>query len=93
MKAEHHKMMKRAKGGVVKYDAADSNVEKEAEERKKGGRVKKKHEMKMEGEKPKHRLDRPHRAKGGRVSSDQSPFSSARKLSSAKGHSTPDDCM
>jgi hypothetical protein len=61
------------------YSGAGSNVVKEAEEKKRGGRVKETKEVeKPEGKKPKHRLDkRPRRASGGRVGADKSPFSSA----------------
>jgi len=85
----------RAKGGRVGMVAAGNpDVIKEAEgeepydrgdERKRGGKVKKKkhggkvHEMHAEGEKSKHRMDRPKRASGGRVGSDRNPFSSAHK--------------
>lgn len=59
----------------------DSNVEKEAKKRARGGKI--------EGDKPKARMDRAcKRASGGRVGSDKSPFSSARSVTSAKGHST-----
>lgn len=72
MKHRHKKAM----GGDV-YSGAKSNVVKEAEEKKHGGRVKKEVE-KPEGAKSKHRMDkRPRRASGGRVGSDKSPFSSA----------------
>jgi hypothetical protein len=71
-----HRHMKKAAGGDV-YSGAKSNVVKEAEEKKHGGRVKKEVE-KPEGKKSKHRMDkRPRRASGGRVGSDKSPFSSA----------------
>lgn len=76
MKKEHkdHK----ASGGEV-YSGKGSNVAKEAEEKKHGGRVKKE-VAKPEGEKSKKRMDkRPRRASGGRVGSDKSPFSSAAK--------------
>lgn len=81
---------KRASGGVVPkdestkdvYAGADSNVRKEADERKDGGRVKKKKEMgKVEGKKSKMRLDRPGRKSGGRVGADSSPLSSAARVS------------
>ena len=65
-----------------------SNVEDEAEEKKRGGRVKKAAGGKVEGDKPKDRLDRPKRASGGRVGSDKSPFSSAHVVSGVKDHST-----
>ena len=85
-----------SKGSVKgkSYDGGDSNVEKEADEKKHGGRVKKAAGGKVEGEKPKHRMDRPARKAGGRVGggsgSDKSPFSSAHKLSPVKEHSTED---
>lgn len=54
--------MKRAAGGkAVAYSGGDSNVMKEAHERKRGGKVH--HEG--EGEEPKHRMDK--RARGGKV--------------------------
>ena len=103
MKARH-KEHKRAEGGKVKaYDAEGSNVEKEAEERKKGGRVEKKDcmperkrggkvadEHRVEGKMSKMRLDRPGRKSGGRVGSDKSPLSSAHSVSSVVGHHTDD---
>jgi len=78
----------RKDGGVVPkddspkkvYAGADSNVVKEADERKDGGRVKKKKEMgKVDGKMSKMRLDRPGRKSGGRVGADSSPLSSAAK--------------
>lgn len=99
MKARHK--MHRAEGGKVKaYDAEGSNVEKEAEERKHGGRVKKekerkhggrvKEEARIEGKKAKMRLDRPGRKSGGRVGSDKSPLSSAHNVSKVMDHATDD---
>lgn len=98
-----HKMHKRADGGKVKpYDAEGSNVEKEADERKRGGRVKKdcaperkhggrvKEEHRVEGKMSKMRLDRPGRKSGGRVGSDKSPLTSAARVSPVMGHSTDD---
>ncbi len=78
-KMEHEKH-ERAKGGRVgMVVSGNPDVLEEAHEKhKKGGRVKK-HGMHAEGKKAHHRMDRPKRAKGGRVSgSDQNPFSSAR---------------
>lgn len=46
------------------------------------------HEHVVEGHKPKHRLDRPHRAKGGRVGSDKSPLSSSSHEDAARDHKT-----
>lgn len=90
---------KRAYGGVVEkdespkevYAGAGSNVVKEAEERKHGGKVKaKRHEAKhlgkIDGGKARLRLDRPGRKRGGRVGADSSPLSSAAKTSDASGH-------
>jgi hypothetical protein len=53
-------------------------IDEATEKHKKGGRVKKK-EMHAEGDKSKHRADRPRRARGGSVGSDNNPFSSAHK--------------
>lgn len=76
--------------GVKPYDAQGSEVEKEAEEKKHGGKVKKHADGgKVEGKKPKMRMDRPCRASGGRVGADKAPFSSA-TMSPAQGHSTDD---
>ncbi len=68
---KHHK----AKGGRTVYSGAGSHVVKEAEEKKHGGHVK--HHGKAEGHKAHHRLDRKHRKRGGRVGSNEHPFSSA----------------
>jgi len=78
----------RAGGGVVDkddaprevYAGAGSNVVKEADERKRGGSVKAKKEVRMAGAKAKHRLDRPGRKTGGRVGADKSPLSSAARV-------------
>lgn len=68
---------KKAAGGKVFYAGGSSNVAKEAEEKKHGGRVKKDVD-KPEAGKAKKRMDKkPHRASGGRVGADKSPFSSA----------------
>jgi hypothetical protein len=86
---EMHKEHHRASGGRIGMKAAGNpDVFKEAEgeepyakgdERKHGGKVKKhKHGMHAEGKKSHHRMDRPKRARGGKVrGSDQAPFSSA----------------
>lgn len=92
MKGKHgHK--KRDEGGRVGLVAAGNpDVLKEAkdktsgdtEERKRGGKVKKKELGHAEGKMAKHRRDRAHggkmmhhRAKGGKVGSDKAPLSSA----------------
>lgn len=85
MKGKKH----RADGGKVMEYTADSNVAKEAKERKKGGRVSK-DSARVEGKMAKMRLDRPGRKSGGRVGCDKSPLSSAARLSSTAGHSTDD---
>lgn len=72
MRARHK--MKKADGGGVFYSGGSSHVAKEAEEKKRGGKV----VEKMEGKKARHRMDkRPRKASGGRVGSDRAPFSSA----------------
>ncbi len=89
---EHHKHHKAEGGGIGgrkgMWVSGNPDVKEEAEEEhKKGGRVKKHHrkhggkvhEMHAEGMKPHHRMDRPKRARGGKVKgSDMMPFSSAR---------------
>lgn len=75
----------RARGGSTKavaYSGGDSNVMKEAHERKRGGKV-----HHGEGEMPKARHDRPHRgrARGGRIGADKAPLTTAAKVK----HVTP----
>lgn len=62
MSRARHKA-KASGGKAVAYNAADSNVMKEAHERKKGGRV----HHHGEGEEAKHRSDRKERKRGGGV--------------------------
>lgn len=57
--------------------SGNPDVFKEAEAKKRGGKVKKQH--KVDGDKPRHRMDKPHRASGGRVGADKSPLSSAHR--------------
>jgi len=89
-RARHEKEKEcRAKGGRVGMVASGNpDVLKEAhgaesyddgDERKHGGKVKKKKEMHAEGKKSAHRMDRPKRARGGGVGADRHPFSSAHK--------------
>jgi hypothetical protein len=72
----------------VKKEAEGEEPYAEGDERKHGGKVKKhkgkKHGMHAEGHKAPHRMDRPKRARGGKVGSDRNPFSSAHH--SAKGY-------
>lgn len=84
MSRKRHEMEKecRAKGGRVGMVASGNpDVLEEAHEKHaKGGKVKKHkkhHEMHAEGHKSHHRMDRPKRARGGKVGSDKNPFSSA----------------
>lgn len=64
-------------------------IDKEAEEMKKGGRAKRKHGGKMvgkvEGEKSAMHAGRKPRKSGGRTGSDSAPFTSARKGKDAPG--------
>lgn len=60
------------------YAGGNSNVAKEAQERKFGGAVK---NLKAEGAKAKHKLGRPGRKRGGRIGADMAPLSSAAKVS------------
>ena len=86
---------KKAMGGSVKpdvYAGAGSNVLKEAEERKHGGKVK----MHGEGEKAKERHDRPKRARGGRlkgegVGANLTPLSTASKIKEVVKGEEPED--
>lgn len=80
MSRARHKMDKscKASGGRLPMKASGNpEVFKEAEEKKKGGAVKK--HVGMEGAKSKHRMDRPKRASGGGVNATNHPFSSAHK--------------
>ena len=77
---KHHEGHKRAKGGRVDMKVSGTpDVFEEADERKHGVKVKKKmkHMGKAEGMKPKHRMDKPGRKRGGRVGADKAPLSSA----------------
>jgi hypothetical protein len=66
-----------------------SKVNDEAEERKRGGRAKKKHVGKVDGKSESH-AGRKARKSGGRAGSDKSPLSSAHAGTSPKGHKTVD---
>lgn len=90
----HHKEHHRAKGGRTEMKVSGNpDVFKEAEERKHGGRAKKKHhEMHPEGKMARHRHDRPARRAGGRVGADKAPLSSAHHGGRAgeEAHGEPD---
>jgi hypothetical protein len=88
---------KREAGGVneAKEDekktpdrTAPNPVSEEAEEKKHGGRAKRKEGGKVEGEKAKMHAGRKPRKNGGRTGSDTNPFTSARHMTPPKGHST-----
>ena len=95
----HVKHHHRKKGGGVEegvspedkspsmvYAGRESNVVKEAEKRKKGGRAHKKHGGKVDGHhEHHHRLDRHPRAKGGRTGSEMRPLSAAHGTSERPG--------
>jgi hypothetical protein len=104
-KSEHH----RKRGGEVAEDKLEkteegegkeesysgkNNVEKEAKEKKHGGKVKRKHggraEHHVEGKKAHMHLGRPGRKAGGRVGADKSPLSSAHNITMVKDHHTDD---
>ena len=68
--ANRHKSF--AKGGRTVYSGQGSNVVKEAEERKRGGKV----DGKVAGHKGRSRIKK---ARGGGVGSDKNPFSSAHR--------------
>jgi hypothetical protein len=75
----------KASGGeMIMKAGGNPEVEKEAEEKKHGGRARKhrKHGGHVEGHHSKHKMDRHHRKAGGRVGSDHSPLSSAHNTTS-----------
>lgn len=84
MSRARHKMKScKADGGRIDMKVSGNpDVFKEADERKKGGRAKKKKHVHMEGHKGKHRMDRPGRKTGGRVGADKAPLSSAHRATS-----------
>lgn len=71
------KAKKAGGGGLPMKVSGNPDVFKEAESRKKGGKVKAKASMKADEGKTRHRLDRPGRKSGGRVGADKAPLSSA----------------
>lgn len=66
------------------YAGKGSNVEKEAKERKHGGKAEKK-KVKMMGEKSKERKDRTPRKSGGKVGANLHPLSTAHAGTAPKG--------
>lgn len=89
-RARHHEKKHKASGGrthevvsgnpdVLKEAKGEESYD-EGDERKRGGKVKKKKSgMMPEGKMAKHRMDRPGRKMGGRVGADRMPLSSAHK--------------
>lgn len=69
----------------------DSNVEKEAKERKSGGRAARKCGGLVPGGEMKHHAGRKPRKSGGRTGSDTNPFTSARRGTPPKGHKMDGD--
>lgn len=67
-----------------------SNVNDEAEERKHGGRAKRKHVGKVHGAAAMKHAGRKARKSGGRAGSDKSPLSSAHAGTAPRGHKTKD---
>ena len=91
MKAAKSKMESPKKGVVVgdktpsmTYAGGDSNVVKEAKDRKKGGMCK------AEGGKAAKRLDRPARKAGGKVGANERPLSTAAHTSDRPGGDVQD---
>jgi hypothetical protein len=90
----HHGRKHRNTGGVneaemdLRMNPEDrvnaSKIASEAEEKKHGGRAKRKHGMKVHGEHAKHHAGRKPRKSGGSCDSGN-PFSSARKGTPPKG--------
>lgn len=70
------------------YAGKGSNVEKEADERKRGGRAKRKFGGKIHGGAPAVHAGRAMRKSGGRTGSNFSPFSSAKKGTGPRDHRT-----
>jgi hypothetical protein len=95
MKAAKSKMESPKKGVVVGnkapstvYAGGDSNVVKEAKERKRGGACNYKKGGDVEGKMAMKRLDRPGRAKradGGKVGANERPLSTAAHTSNRPG--------
>lgn len=100
MSRMRHEMEKRkghAAGGDVDsekdpkpYNAQGSNVEKEADEKARGGRAKRKSGGMIDGKEKKMRLDRPGRKTGGRVGADKAPLTTAANIRPASEHKAED---
>lgn len=73
------------------YAGGSSNVKMEAEEKKNGGRTKRKFKDggSIDGMPGKKRMDRPGRKSGGRIGADKAPLSTAAKITPASGHDAP----
>ena len=94
-KQAHHEPRK--DGGKVEpdqkepfaYNAKGSEVEKEAEEKSRGGRAKRAKGGHVEGMHKRMRLDKPGRKRGGGVGSDMRPLTTAAKVKPAQDHDAP----
>jgi hypothetical protein len=75
--------------------SAPNNIQKEAEEKKHGGRAKRKHggEVRVHGSKMKEHLGRKPRKHGGRTGSDSSPLTSSHSGKHAAGRSLMPESM
>ena len=67
------------------YTAGKSKVVEAARERKRGGSCMKKGGMAVDGKEAKKRMDRPARKSGGKVGSEKSPFTEAKRTSNRPG--------
>lgn len=68
------------------YEGEHSNVAREAEEKKRGGRAKRRRGGHVEGDGAARRPDRPGRRRGGRAGSDMAPLTTASKIRNAQAH-------
>lgn len=88
MSRMRHKMKKAGGGRTEMKVSGNPDVFKEAEDRKKGGKVKRETGGKviglMTGGGVRPRLDRPGRKSGGRVGADKAPLSSAHGTTSVR---------
>jgi hypothetical protein len=81
--------------GKVPDRSSPNNIQKEADEKKRGGRAKKAHggEMKVEGKKGMHHAGRKPRKSGGRTGSDSRPLTSSHSGTQPKGREVMSESM
>lgn len=85
MRAKHKAKQHKASGGKILNAGGNPNVERESEEYKRGGKAKR---HSVDGDKPKHRLDkfrRGGRTTGGSTGADKHPLSSAANVRHVAG--------